>query len=184
VDEELDDDILGDEYMSLQDTFNSEAAALPAVQLPSEPSKPSANMAFNALDFKVLVRQRKQHQTRQAANSARVKTSKPDEDGSSTAPVESTRRQILRRYHELLKEDQSKAVGTAVERQARWSTDPKPTAGNATNAAATAAAVATKVGRLFCFLSYVTHTEPPNRLQCDVRNSLEMPSLRRHSWKQ
>ncbi|KAJ6548850.1 hypothetical protein B0H19DRAFT_1074654 [Mycena capillaripes] len=144
VDEELDDNILGEEYMSLQDTFDSVAAALPAVQLPSESSRPSANMALDTLDFKVLVRLRKQHQTRQAANSARVKSSKSDEEGSSTPPVEFMRRQILRRYHELLKEDQSKAVGTAVERQARWSTEPKPTAGNTANAAAAATAVATK----------------------------------------
>ncbi|KAJ7917262.1 armadillo-type protein [Mycena leptocephala] len=37
--------------------------------------------------------------------------------------------QIPRKYHELLKEGHSKAAGTAVERQARWSTDPKSGAG-------------------------------------------------------
>jgi hypothetical protein len=158
VDEELDDEILGDEYMTLQDTFASVAARLPAVQLPSEPSKPFANMAYNTLDFKALVCQRKQHQTRQAAKSARVKYSE-SKDESSTAPVESTRRQILRKYHELLKEDQSKAVGTAVERQARWSTDPKHKAGNAANAAAVASAVATKVSPISLSLLYVTRTE-------------------------
>ncbi|KAF7324216.1 hypothetical protein MSAN_02534100 [Mycena sanguinolenta] len=144
ADEELGAEILRGEQITLNDTFTSIAAALPTLQLPSEPSKPSANMAFDTLDFKALVHQRKLHQTRQAANSARVKNSKPNEDAPLDAEVESTRRQILRRYHELLKEDQSKAVGTAVERQARWSTDPKPTAGNAANAAAAAAAVATK----------------------------------------
>ncbi|KAJ7799558.1 hypothetical protein B0H14DRAFT_3156436 [Mycena olivaceomarginata] len=141
LDEDLDDDILGDEYMTLQETFTSVATALPALHLPSEPSKPFAN-AFETLDFKALVRQRKQHQTRQAARSARVKNTKPDEEEASTVPVESTRHQLLRKYHELLKEDQSRGVGTAVECLACWTTDPKPAAGNAVDAAA--AAVATK----------------------------------------
>ncbi|KAF8172221.1 hypothetical protein K438DRAFT_1851749 [Mycena galopus ATCC 62051] len=141
VDEQLEDEIVGSEYATLQDTFASVAAALPAVQLSSEPS--TRLTSFDTLDFKVLVRQRKEHQTRQAARSARVKNSRPD-DEPSAAPPESMRCQILRKYHELLKEDQSKAAGTVVERQARWTTDPIPAAGNAANAAATAAAVATK----------------------------------------
>jgi hypothetical protein len=136
--------------MSLQETFACVAAALPALQLPSEPSKPSAtNASSDILDFKALVRQRKQHQTQQAARSARVKNAKPDDNA---AAPESARRQLLRKYHELLKEDQAKASGTAVERQVRWTTDPKHTAGNAANAAATAAAVATKVSK-FLFVS-------------------------------
>jgi hypothetical protein len=134
--------------MTLQETFTSVATALPALHLPSEPSKPFAN-AFETLDFKALVRQRKQHQTRQAARSARVKNTKPDEEEASTVPVESTRHQLLRKYHELLKEDQSRGVGTAVERLARWTTDPKPAAGNAVDAAA--AAVATKVRPFLLF---------------------------------
>jgi hypothetical protein len=136
--------------MTLQETFASIAAALPALHLPSEPSKPFTN-AFETLDFKALVHQRKQHQTRQAARSARVKNTKPDEDEASTVPVESTQCQLLRKYHELLKEDQSRGVGTAVEHLARWTTDPKPAAGNAANAATTATTVATKVRPFLLF---------------------------------
>ncbi|KAJ6618077.1 hypothetical protein B0H10DRAFT_2379381 [Mycena sp. CBHHK59/15] len=145
TDEDLAEEILGDEHITLQETLASVAAALPPVQLPSEASKPfgrGTNTAFGNLDFKALVRQRKEHQTRQAANCARIKHTNPDE--SLPVSEESTRRQILRKYHELLKEDQARAVGTAVERKARWGTDPKPTAGNAANAAAAASAVATR----------------------------------------
>ncbi|KAJ6556704.1 hypothetical protein B0H10DRAFT_2201541 [Mycena sp. CBHHK59/15] len=136
TDEDLAEEILGDEHITLQETLAS---------LPSEASKPfgrGTNTAFGNLDFKALVRQRKEHQTRQAANCARIKHTNPDE--SLPVSEESTRRQILRKYHELLKEDQARAVGTAVERKARWGTDPKPTAGNAANAAAAASAVATR----------------------------------------
>ncbi|KAJ7659816.1 hypothetical protein DFH06DRAFT_1326841 [Mycena polygramma] len=149
VDEDLEDEILGDEYLTLQETMASIAAAatLPAVELPSAPSKtlgPGMATSFDSLDFKALVRQRQQHQTRQAAKSARVKQSKVEEEPSgSPVSEESTRRKILRRYHELLKEsDQTRGAGTTVERQARW--QQKPAAGNAANAAAASAAVATK----------------------------------------
>ncbi|KAJ7917270.1 hypothetical protein B0H13DRAFT_1870449 [Mycena leptocephala] len=57
-----------------------------------------------------------QHQTQQGARSTRVKKSQPDEDEPST-------------YHEPLKEGHSKAAGSTVERQARWSTYPKSGAG-------------------------------------------------------
>ncbi|KAJ7143457.1 hypothetical protein C8R46DRAFT_1316074, partial [Mycena filopes] len=145
VDEDLEEEILGDEYMTIKETLASIPVTLPPLQLLPEASTPFASTAFDTLDFKALVRQRRQHQTRQAAKSARVKIHHGDDDDSApTAPVESPRRQILRKYHELLKEDQSKATGTAVERQARWTTDPKP-AGNAANAAAAATAVATRV---------------------------------------
>ncbi|KAJ7273022.1 hypothetical protein C8J57DRAFT_264300 [Mycena rebaudengoi] len=127
-------------------TLASVAVALPALQIASDVSKPfgrGANSSFEALDFKALVRQRQEHQTRQAAKCARIKDTKLDD--SHTAVAESTRRQLLRKFHELLKEDQARAVGSAVEREARWKTAPKtPPAGNSANAAAVASAVATK----------------------------------------
>ncbi|KAJ7211942.1 hypothetical protein C8J57DRAFT_1097355, partial [Mycena rebaudengoi] len=92
-----------------------------------------------ALDFKALVRQRQEHQTRQVAKCARIKDTKLDD--SHTAAAETTRRQLLRKFHQLLKEDQARAVGSAVEREVRWKTAPKPPA---SNVAAAASAVATK----------------------------------------
>ncbi|KAJ6459147.1 hypothetical protein C8R47DRAFT_1028273 [Mycena vitilis] len=115
VDEDLEEEILGEEFTTLRDTMAS-LAALPAVQLPSEPSKPfghGTSTTFATLDFKALIRQRTAHQTREAAHSARVKTTADGDDETDDIPVpkESTRRQILRKYHELLKEsDQTRAV--------------------------------------------------------------------------
>ncbi|KAJ7691884.1 hypothetical protein B0H17DRAFT_1133424 [Mycena rosella] len=111
VDEDLVDQILGDEYLTLHDMLVSVATALSAVQLPSEPSEvfgQSTNTTFEILDFKALVCQRRQHQTRQAATCTRIKGKNTDDVW--TAPEESTRRQILRKYHEILKEDQARAV--------------------------------------------------------------------------
>ncbi|KAJ6609172.1 hypothetical protein B0H10DRAFT_2194009 [Mycena sp. CBHHK59/15] len=126
ADDDLAEEILGDEYITLQETLASvRAAGLPPVQLPSEASKPfgrGPSTAFETLDFKALVHQRRQHQTRQAAKCARTKHTSED---SPAVAEESTRRQILRKFHELLKEDQARGVGTAVEREARWRTEPK-----------------------------------------------------------
>ncbi|KAJ6573789.1 hypothetical protein DFH09DRAFT_915806 [Mycena vulgaris] len=145
VDTDLADQILGDEYLALHDTLASVANSLPALQLPSDLSKvfgQSANVTAETLDFKALVRQRREHQSPQAAKCTRIKSSKAED---SATPEESTRRRILRKYHELLKEDQTRAVGTTVERQIRWHTNPKPTAGNLANAAAAASAIAKMV---------------------------------------
>src|ERR1700753_2102891 len=79
-DDDVADEILGDEYITLQETLASVAAGLPAVQLPAELSKvfgQSANVSVENLDFKALVRLRREHQTRQAANCARIKRSDP-----------------------------------------------------------------------------------------------------------
>ncbi|KAJ7907730.1 hypothetical protein B0H13DRAFT_1879354 [Mycena leptocephala] len=54
---------------------------------------------------------------------------------------ESMHRQILRKFHEILKEsDQTRAPGTTVERQARWNIGSSTGTGNAANAAAVASA--------------------------------------------
>ncbi|KAJ7101505.1 hypothetical protein B0H15DRAFT_769608 [Mycena belliarum] len=153
--DDLVEEMLGDEYITLQETLKSVTQELPPVQLPADASKPfgqGPNPTFESLDFKALVRQRKQHQTRQAANCARTKKDVSDSE-SPVASEGSLRCQILRRFHELLKEDQARGVGTAVERDARWHTDPKLPAGNAANAAATAAATATKVCLILCMLT-------------------------------
>lgn len=147
--DELEEELLGEEYITVQETLASVAAALPPVQLASEPSKPFGRgpcSDFEALDFKALVGQRREHQTRQAANCARIKHAKSTDD-SPAATEESVRRRILRRFHEILKEDQTRAVGTGAVRKAHWETDPKPAAGNSANAAAAATSVAKMVSQ-------------------------------------
>ncbi|KAJ7912311.1 hypothetical protein B0H13DRAFT_2476801 [Mycena leptocephala] len=143
VDEDLSEEILGDEYITLRETLAS--IELPPAYPPSEPSKLFGKGPYSTcegLDFQGLIRQRKQHQTRQAAHCTRTKVTRPD-----NVPEESTRRQILRQFHELLKKsDQARTVGSSVEREARWRTDLKVTAaGNSANAAA---AVSTREAKL------------------------------------
>ncbi|KAJ6587364.1 hypothetical protein B0H10DRAFT_2234035 [Mycena sp. CBHHK59/15] len=150
MDEEESDGVLGEEYLTIQETITGIAAtpdalALPPVQLPDEASKPFGHSLYtsaNTIDFSPLVTQRLQHQTKQAEKCTRTKTMR-----SMPKAEESMRRQILRRFHEILKEsDQARALGTSVERKARWNMGSTGStgSGNAANAAAAASAVATK----------------------------------------
>ncbi|KAJ7814952.1 hypothetical protein B0H14DRAFT_2603776 [Mycena olivaceomarginata] len=88
----------------------------------------------------VMASQRLEHQTKQAEKCTRTKTTR-----SIPETELSMRRQILRKFHEILKEsEQARAPGTAVERQARWNIGSTSTTGNAANAAVVASATATK----------------------------------------
>ncbi|KAJ7712478.1 hypothetical protein B0H14DRAFT_3018370 [Mycena olivaceomarginata] len=153
MDDELIDGVLGEEYAVLQETMSSLSTqpaqpdapvTVPAVRLEDEPSKPFRNGLYtsaNSVDFSPLVEQRRQHQTKYAEKCTRTKTTK-----SAPAPdsEESLRRQILRKFHDILKEDQSRAAGSTTERKARWNIGTTTGAGNAANAAAAATAVASK----------------------------------------
>ncbi|KAJ6522433.1 hypothetical protein DFH09DRAFT_1421922 [Mycena vulgaris] len=146
LDDEVSDEILGDEHVTIQETLAAfTTPVLPSLKLGDEISKPfgvGPATSVTDLDFKSLIAQRRLHQTRQADRCCR--TSKSRSDGQ-TESVESTRRQILREFHEILKEhDQTRGVGTTVERQVRWTSNSKPAAGNSANAAAAAANVASK----------------------------------------
>ncbi|KAJ6610874.1 hypothetical protein B0H10DRAFT_2193181 [Mycena sp. CBHHK59/15] len=94
MDDELADEILGEEYLTVQEYIKEMAAAKAA-------ARPDTRL---------------QHQTKFAENCTRTKTTRPAPDSE-----ESIRRQLLRKFHEILKEDQARAPGTAVERQVRWS---------------------------------------------------------------
>ncbi|KAJ6615753.1 hypothetical protein B0H10DRAFT_2220086 [Mycena sp. CBHHK59/15] len=150
MDDELADEILGEEYLTVQEYIKEMAAAKAAarpdtvelvpVHIPDEPSKPFGQGLYasvDVVDFSPLIQQRLQHQTKFAENCTRTKTTRPAPDSK-----ESIRRQLLRKFHEILKEDQARAPGTAVERQVRWSGSVNVGAGNAANAAAAASAVA------------------------------------------
>ncbi|KAJ7865472.1 hypothetical protein B0H14DRAFT_2573892 [Mycena olivaceomarginata] len=126
-----------------------DADNLPPVQLPDEQSKPfghGLHNSANTLDFSPLIAQRLKHQTKHAEHCTRTKTTK-----LLPAAEETMRRQILRKFQELLKDsDQARPPGTAVERRARWNLGSMPAgAGNAANAAAVASAVASKRTKLF-----------------------------------
>ncbi|KAJ6541137.1 hypothetical protein B0H10DRAFT_2392408, partial [Mycena sp. CBHHK59/15] len=159
MDDELADEILGEEYLTVQEYIKEMAAAKAAarpdtvelvpVHIPDEPSKPFGQGLYasvDVVDFSPLIQQRLQHQTKFAENCTRTKTTRPAPDSE-----ESIRRQLLRKFHEILKEDQARAPGTAVERQVRWSGSVNVGACNAANAAAAASAVAKTV--IFSILS-------------------------------
>ncbi|KAJ6591963.1 hypothetical protein B0H10DRAFT_1960640 [Mycena sp. CBHHK59/15] len=129
MDDELADEILGEEYLTVQEYIKEMAAAKAAarpdtvelvpVHIPDEPSKPFSQGLYTSVDvvdFSPLIQQRLQHQTKFAENCTRTKTTRPAPDSE-----ESIRRQLLRKFHKILKEDQARAPGTAVECQVRWS---------------------------------------------------------------
>ncbi|KAJ6608849.1 hypothetical protein B0H10DRAFT_2438833 [Mycena sp. CBHHK59/15] len=147
LDDEVSEEILGDEHVTIQEALASFATpVLPPLQLNDEISKlfgvgPETSIAD--LDFKPLISQRRLHQTRQAATCCRTSQT-PRSDAQKESP-ESTRGQILQQFHVILKEhDQTRGVGTTLERQARWTTNLKPAAGNSANAAAASVVVASK----------------------------------------
>lgn len=161
--EEEADEILGEEYLTVKENIKEIAAAtahastqvkLVPVRIPDESSKPFGQGLYTSVDvvdFSPLIQQRRLHQTKFAENCTRTKTSR-----AAPESEESIRRQLLRKFHEILKEDQARAPGTAVERHVRWNASVNVGAGNAANAAAAASAVATTVRSRFC-ASYTPH---------------------------
>ena len=106
---------------------------------------------FAELNLDALVTMRFQHQTEQAAKGIRLK-------GSSDKPADgekeiSIRRQLIRKFHEVLRQQQERGVGTGCDRAARWldaAAEPggqvsDKATGNSANAALAATAVATRV---------------------------------------
>ena len=150
VDEEELEGVIAEECAQVQ-RVSEIYKTLPAVRLQDEPSRPLGHgtVRYGDLDFEALIEMRRKHQTKQAATGVRTTKSKPT---SGTL-----RGRIIREFHQALKEAQDEqAVGTGIERKARWR-QPAPggrdgiidgahapdlAAGNSANAAATAAIVA------------------------------------------
>jgi hypothetical protein len=107
---------------------------------------------------------RRKHQTQQAALGVRTKSETVDK------PEISMRQQLIRRFHEVLKEQQDHAIGTGCERAARWRAPapggregqidglsaPALPSGNSANAAVAASAIAKKVCRGCLFVISVS----------------------------
>ena len=155
-----------------QDIREAMSIKLPPLQLRDEPSHPfgQGNLAADSLDLSSLVSMRFQHQTRHAAKAVRVQgpatvtnTSssviRTDSFGGAENDLtpniqkgESVRRQLIREFHAVLKEQQDKGTGSGLERVARWRSEgnvmdnERPTiTGNAANAASAAKQVAKTV---------------------------------------
>ncbi|KAF8209530.1 hypothetical protein K438DRAFT_1503605, partial [Mycena galopus ATCC 62051] len=129
-------------------TLTSAALALSADDMIKiEVSKPlgQGSATAQSLDFDHLVELRRRHQTIQATRGVRTRT--VDSGNAEKQKERSLRQQLIRKFHEALKEDseQGKATGTGLERAARWRSQPNlSVAGNSQNAAATATALAKK----------------------------------------
>ena len=105
---------------------------------------------YQDLDFNTLVEMCCLHQTHQAATGVRTKGATWEE-----RPAETERKQLIRRFHEVLKEAQSDdvAAGSGVEQKVRWTGQAakggqvmaQETSGNTANAIAAATSHAVKV---------------------------------------
>ena len=118
---------------------------LPKLKASDERTKPLGLGEISAvdLDFDPLVKMRRRHQTRQATFGIRTRSNKHSDAASSPDSETSIKMQIVRRMHEVLKEQDEHAIGTGYERAARWGKT--EIAGNAANIAVNAAAVARRV---------------------------------------
>ena len=131
--------------------------SLPRVHTADEATRPLGQGTLQAEDmnFDIMVDMRRAHQTKQAATGVRTKKSKPS-DGSP-------RGRIISEFHQALKEaQQNRGVTTGLDRGVRWrepapggrdgvldgASAPTLAAGNAANAAVTAADNAKKVSML------------------------------------
>jgi len=112
-DEELTEDVFAEECGYIRDIIGH----LPRLVLADEPTKPFGILETNTktLDFESLVRIRVSHQTSQARRGVRTRHHPTGPDNSEV----SVRRQLIRRFHEVLKEQQDQGAGTGCERAAR-----------------------------------------------------------------
>lgn len=95
---------------------------------------------------------RQQHETAHAASIARVRGQLALED----QPEKSQRMEIIKGFHEILRQQQARGVGTGKERSQRWSSSQssqvmqsEDLTGNAANAAEAASKTAAKVCSFF-----------------------------------
>jgi hypothetical protein len=143
------------QYAQLQEVVNTFKTSLPPVRVPDDLSNPlgRGNIHFGDLDFSMLIEMRRVHQTKYAVTGVRKRL----ENKTNTARVK-----VIQEFHNVLKAVQDdSAIGTGIERLARWRTaapggregivdgtrPPNLGPGNAANAAMAAATVSKKVCR-------------------------------------
>jgi hypothetical protein len=162
--------MISDERARISASLN---ACLAPINAPDEPMN-HFDVDLSYLSFDKLVRLRLAHQTRQAATGVRKKTTSGKEQPLAHASTsisddpsgkkETERQLLMRRFNEVIKQQQERGAGTGAERGLRW-TSTAPVAGNAANAAE-AAATRHKMVRLviaYVFLRLLTVTHAPHR---------------------
>ncbi|KAJ7834395.1 hypothetical protein B0H13DRAFT_2426922 [Mycena leptocephala] len=152
------DELVAEECGSIKATLD---ITLPVLNI-SEPTKPLVRGTATAanLNFDSLVQLRREHQPIQAARGVRTRGAAVD---SEKVKEQSVRQQLIRKFNELLKEEQDKPIGSGLERNARWratapggrggNTAGAPSVtGNSANAVLNASALAKKVFYL-CYIN-------------------------------
>ncbi|KAJ7182126.1 hypothetical protein C8R46DRAFT_826347, partial [Mycena filopes] len=145
--DEILDELVAAEHSNIQTLVD----AIPILSI-TEAAKPFGRGALtsDAIDFDYLVELRRRHQTVQAARGVRTRVVDRSSDKAKDA---SLRQQLIKKLHLALKEEQDHAIGTGLDRNARWhapapggrgASGPGATlpAGNSANAALTATAAA------------------------------------------
>jgi hypothetical protein len=151
-----DEKLIAEEYVQVRATANY----IHDIILDDQPSKPlgSNSTTFEDLDLDALVEMRRRHETRQAAMGVKTR------NNSTALPEESKRAKVIQRLHQVLKETQEDiAIGTGLERKARWKAPAKggrtandvAVSGNSANTVVAATAQATKV----LVYSIILHTD-------------------------
>jgi hypothetical protein len=145
--------IISDERRHITSSLN---ACLAPLNAPDEPTDviDMNKSDLSTLSFEKLVSLRSRHQTRQAASGVRKKTTSGRDQTHAKLPTE--RQLLLRRFQEIIKEQQEQGAGTGAERGLRWRMGNAPAAGNAANAAAAAKTRHKKVCQPPIFTDIVT----------------------------
>ncbi|OJT13577.1 hypothetical protein TRAPUB_9876 [Trametes pubescens] len=138
------------------------AVSLPALAFePAEPLRPFDRPLDPGLmnaDLSTLVAVRQRHETDRARKGIRTRMDdrdhdRPEGDDSAGNRTESARQALIRNIQQVMREEQDRAVGTGIERDARWRTHVTAASkvgesietGNAANAALAAGARAATV---------------------------------------
>lgn len=141
---------------------------IPALNLPDEVSKPhdQLELDFGSLDFSSMVEIRRQHETRYAKLAVRTRGTDSDQDPTAE-DEKSIKKQFLREYRDILKEEQAQGLSTGKNQQDRWpnnhgASEPEfaeqeSSTGNAANASTVAKGAHKEVYR--CLIIFYIHTD-------------------------
>ncbi|KIY43701.1 hypothetical protein FISHEDRAFT_52985 [Fistulina hepatica ATCC 64428] len=129
---------------AIQHEWLRAARSIPDVRLDTATTTfGQGSLSFTALDMQELVTIRFEHQTRHATDSIHTKQNIYRESAATSA-----RREIIKRFEKILKNDNTRAGGTGLLRINRWTTQPGySSSGNAANAKVVAHANAKEVCR-------------------------------------
>jgi hypothetical protein len=141
IDEEEAEEMLAEDRRHISETLRINISPIHVADESSQPfGFGGTRIDLNALDLDTLVEWRLQHQTQHAALGVRTKVGGATEETNEL----SMRRQLIRQFHEVLKQEQNRGECTGVNRDIHWCA-PALANGNSANAAQSVSAAAAKV---------------------------------------